>query len=314
MTDTLTTQTYENANIYDRELLYRAKQAQVFYDAGQKKNIKKNDGNTIRWRRFNALTVNTNTLTEGVTPTSTALSMTEVTATVAQYGAYGEVSDMLDLVGIDPVIMEAAAVFGQMAGESIETVVVNVMAAGTSVLYATGSARNQQAATNVITVALIRKAVRNLATNNTLRFSGEAASNTANGYYMCFMHPKSVYDLKQDSEWKNLQQYSRPDSLIKGAIGEVEKCQIIESTLAPVFSAAGSTSNDVYGTMILGQNAFGVVDVAGTGKFKTYTKQLGSGGTADPLDQRATIGWKSVFVSKMLNDSFMTRIEHGVTA
>lgn len=314
MVDTLSTLTLEQANFYDRELLYRAKQSQVFYDAGQKKNLRKNDGNTIRWRRFNALSVNTNTLTEAVTPTATALSMTEVTATVAQYGAYGEVSDMLDLVGIDPVIMEATAVFGQQAGESIETVVVNIMAAGTSVLYATGSARSSQAATNVITVALIRKAVRNLARNNTLRFSGTQESNKGNGYYMAFLSPSAVYDLKGDSEWKNMQQYSRPDLLINGSIGMVEKCQIMESTLSPIFTGAGSGGVDVHGSMIVGQHAFGVVDVGGTGKFKTYVKQLGSGGTSDPLDQRATIGWKSVFVSKILNDNFMTRIEHGVTA
>lgn len=316
MVDTTGSQTLQQANYYDRELLYRARQNQCFYNAGQKKNLRARDGNTIRWRRFNSLAVNTNTLTEGVTPTSTALSMTEVTATVAQYGAYGEVSDLLDLVGIDPVIEEAVQVFGQQAGESIDTVVVNIMKAGTSVMYATGSARSSQAAANVITVAMIRKAVRNLARNNTLRFNGgdDTASNSAKGYYMAFLTPSATYDLKGDSEWKTLQQNVRPESLIEGSIGMVEKCQIIESTLAPIFSGEGSGGVDVHGTIIMGMHAVGVVDVAGTGKFKTYVKQLGSGGTADPLDQRATIGWKSVFVSKILNDNFMTRIEHGVTA
>lgn len=314
--DTTSSQPLQQANYYDRELLYRARQHQCFYQAGQKKNLRARDGNVIRWRRFNALAVNTNTLTEGVTPTSTALSMTEVTATVAQYGAYGEVSDLLDMVGIDPVIDESLTVFGQHAGESIETVVVNIMKAGTSVMYATGSARSSQAAANVITVALIRKAVRNLARNNTLRFSGgdDASSNSAKGYYMAFLTPSATFDLKQDTEWKAMVQNSRPEHLVDGSIGMIEKCQIIETTLAPIFTGEGSGGVDVHGTMIMGQHAFGVVDVAGTGKFKTFVKQLGSGGTSDPLDQRATIGWKSTFVSKMLNDNFMTRIEHGVTA
>lgn len=314
--DTTTTQPLQQANYYDRELLYRARQNQCFYNAGQKKNLRARDGNTIRWRRFNALAVNTNTLTEGVTPSGTALSMTEVTATVAQYGQYGEVSDLLDLVGIDPVIDEAVGVFGQQAGESIDTVVANVMSAGTSVMYATGASRGAQAAVNVITVALIRKAVRNLARNNTMRFSGgeDASSNSAKGYYMAFLSPSATFDLKNDTEWKTLQQNVRPEFLIEGSIGMVEKCQIVESTLTPIFTGQGSGGVDVHGTMIMGQHAFGVVDVGGTGKFKTFVKQLGSGGTSDPLDQRATIGWKSTFVSKMLNDNFMTRIEHGVTA
>ena len=200
MVDTLSTLSYEAANFYDRDLLYRAQAAQVFYDAGQKKNLRKNDGNTIRWRRFNALTVSTTALTEGVTPASTALSQSEVTATLAQYGAYGEVSDMLDLVGIDPVIAESVRVFGQHAGESVETLVVNVMKAGTSVLYATGSSRGSQAASNTITVALIRKAVRNLDRNNTMRFSGaEQNKKIAQGNYYIFLHPNAVYDLKMIS-------------------------------------------------------------------------------------------------------------------
>lgn len=313
--ETLSSQPLQQANYYDRELLYRAKQNQCFYNAGQKKNLRARDGNTIRWRRFNALAVNTSTLVEGVTPTGTALSMTEVTATVAQYGQYGEVTDMMDLVGIDPVIEEAVAVFGQQAGESIDTVVANIMSAGTSVMYATGSARATQAAANVITVALIRKAVRNLARNNTLRFSGgeDASSNSAKGFYMAFLSPSATYDLKNDTEWKNMQQQVRPESLVDGSIGQVEKCQIIESTLTPIFTGQGSGGVDVHGTMIMGMNAFGVVDVGGTGKFKTFVKQVGSAGAADPLDQRGTIGWKSTFVSKMLNDNFLTRIEHGVS-
>ncbi len=315
MVDTLTSQPLQQANFYDRELLYRAQQAQVFYDKGQKKNLKANSGNVIRWRRFNSLGVNTNTLTEGVTPTATALSMTEVTATVAQYGAYGEVSDMLDLIGIDPVIMESVQVFGQMAGESIETVVGNIIKAGTSVLYATGSARASQAATNIITVDLIRKAVRNLDRLNTLRFNGaEQQKKVGQGRYVAFMHPNVIYNLKQDTEWKNTQQYSRPELLFSGSIGEIEGCEIVQSTLCPVFTGEGSGGADVYGTIIIGQHAYGVVDVAGSGKFKTVVKPIGSGGTSDPLDQRGTIGWRSVFVSKILNDNFMIRLETGATA
>lgn len=318
MVDTLSTQTLQQANVYDRNLLYRAKPALIFWDKGQKKNIKANDGNTVRWRRFNALSANTTALTEGVTPTATSLSMTEVTATLAQYGGYDEISDMLDMVGIDPVIMEATKVFGEQAGLSVETVVANILKAGTSVLYATGSSRGSQAATNVITVALIRKAVRNLDRNNTKRFNGQEENKQVGaGNYIIFIHPSSVYDLKNDSEWKTMQQNIRPEMLFNGSIGMIEGCQIIQSTLCPVFTGEGSGGADVYGTMVIGENAYGVTQIEGknaTGKFQTKVKPYGSGGTSDPLDQRSTVGWKSLFVSKILNDNFMTRIEHGVTA
>jgi N4-gp56 family major capsid protein len=47
---------------------------------------------------------------------------------------------------------------------------------------------------------------------------------------------------------------------------------------------------------------------------KNIVKPLGSAGTADPLEQRATSGWKATFVAKILNDAFLVRVEHAVSA
>ncbi len=313
--ETLTTQPLQQAEVYNRELLYRAQQAQCFYDKGQKKDLKKNSGNRVHWRRFNALTPSTATLTEGVTPTATSLSISEVTATPSQYGAYDYVSDLVDLMGIDPVVMEAVQVFGQMAGESIETVTVNIMAAGTSVMYATGTARNQQAATNIITVDLLRKLARNLDRNNSLRFTGaEQNKKIGQGRYILFLHPSVAYDLQRDTEWKAVQQYSQPELLFSGSMGAIFGFEIIQSTLCPVFTGAGSGGADVYGSIAIAQHAYGVLDVGGKGKFETVVKQIGSGGTSDPLDQRGTVGYKSIMTAKILNDNFMYRLETGATA
>lgn len=314
MVDTLSTLSAEAQTFFDRDLLHRAKASQVFYDAGQKRNLLKRQGNSISWRRFNALTAATTPLTEGTTPSATSLSLTEVTATVAQYGAFVEISDMLDLTGVDPVIAESIEVLGQQAGESIETVIADTIKAGTSVIYATGSSRVEQSASNPLTVALLRKAVRTLDANNTMRFNGGANNSRVGfGAYVAFVHPNAVYDLQNDSEWQAMQA-NAPEKLFNGEIGSIMGCRIVQTTLAPVFTGEGAASADVYGTIIVGQHAFGVVDVAGTGKFQTIVKQLGSSGTADPLNQRGTVGWKSQFVSKILNNNFMVRIEAGVSA
>ena len=47
---------------------------------------------------------------------------------------------------------------------------------------------------------------------------------------------------------------------------------------------------------------------------KNIVKPLGSAGTADPLDQRSTSGWKATFVTKILNENFILRLEHAVSA
>ena len=64
----------------------------------------------------------------------------------------------------------------------------------------------------------------------------------------------------------------------------------------------------VYGTLLLGKNAYGVTAINGGG-IQTIVKQLGTGGTADPLNQRATAGWKLNKVAKILTGEYMVRIE-----
>ena len=71
---------------------------------------------------------------------------------------------------------------------------------------------------------------------------------------------------------------------------------------------SGAKGRDVYATIVLGENAYGVTEITGGG-LQHIVKQLGSAGTADPLDQRATAGWKATKVAKRLVEEYMIRIE-----
>jgi N4-gp56 family major capsid protein len=64
----------------------------------------------------------------------------------------------------------------------------------------------------------------------------------------------------------------------------------------------------VFGTLIFGKDAYGVTEVTGGG-LQTIVKQKGSAGTADPLDQRSSVGWKAIRTAEILNDAYMIRIE-----
>lgn len=77
---------------------------------------------------------------------------------------------------------------------------------------------------------------------------------------------------------------------------------------------AGKTGNDVFSTLVIGEGAYGVTEIQGGG-LQTIVKQKGSGGTGDPLDQRATVGWKaSGRTAEILVNEYMIRIETGATA
>lgn len=71
---------------------------------------------------------------------------------------------------------------------------------------------------------------------------------------------------------------------------------------------AGAKGRDVYSTMIFGAEAYGTTEIEGGG-LRHIVKQLGSGGTSDPLDQRATVGWKAIKTAVRLVEENMVRIE-----
>ena len=52
----------------------------------------------------------------------------------------------------------------------------------------------------------------------------------------------------------------------------------------------GKDGADVYSTLVLGDDAYGVTEITGGG-LQHIVKQLGSAGSGDPLNQRATVGY-----------------------
>ena len=73
-----------------------------------------------------------------------------------------------------------------------------------------------------------------------------------------------------------------------------------------------ASSKPVYSTLILGADAYGVTDPNST--LENITKALGSAGSSDPLNQRATMGWKSYHLCKILTNMYMVRLESLATA
>ena len=70
----------------------------------------------------------------------------------------------------------------------------------------------------------------------------------------------------------------------------------------------GKDGADVYSTLVLGDDAYGVTEITGGG-LQHIVKQLGSAGSGDPLNQRATVGWKATKTAEILVQQYMVRIE-----
>lgn len=309
-------------NFYDRTLLYRAIPLFIHTKWAQIRDIPRKAGTTtIKFRRYGNLTAATTALSEGITPAGSALSVTDITATVLQYGDFVTITDVLDYSSQDPVLMEAAEILGDQMGDTIDQLTRDVLTAGTNVYYAGSghTARNQVAAGELITLVLVQKAVRLLKNNKTRRLTKMVDATTGYGTsplnqsYVAICHPNTTYDLKGISTWVSVEKYASTNSIMEGEVGKLDEVRFVETTNAKVFTGAGASSIDVYATIVFGSDAYGTTRISGEA-MKNIIKPLGSAGTADPLDQRATSGWKATFVAKILNDAFLVRLECAVSA
>lgn len=75
---------------------------------------------------------------------------------------------------------------------------------------------------------------------------------------------------------------------------------------------AGAGGADVYSTLVIADDAYGTTKVA-NGGLQHIVKPLGSGGSSDPLNQRATVGWKAIKTAEILVEQYLVRIESTAT-
>ena len=300
----------EMKTFYSDYLIDMAEPHLVHDQFGQKHPIPKNGGKTIEFRKYDPLPKMLTPLTEGVTPDGQKLTMSVITAKVEQYGGYVELSDILLLTAIDNNLVQATKLLGSQAGRTLDTITREVLNGGTNVQYAEGQVTSRSAlvggqddGNHYLTVDAVRRAVRTLKVFNAPKI---------NGSYVGIIHPDVSYDLMSDPKWVNVKTYSDPDGIYEGEIGKIEGVRFVETSEAKVFTGEGSGGRDVYSTLILGDDAYGVTEISGGG-LQHIVKQLGSAGTADPLNQRATAGWKATKTAERLVEAYMVRVETAST-
>lgn len=308
-------------NFYDRALLDKAVPAFVHNRFAQVRDIPAGGGtNVIKFRRYGLLTANTTALSEGVTPSGTQLSVTDITATVLQYGDYVTLTDKVLMETYDPILTETAEILGEQAGDSLDQLCRNVLVAGASAQYAsTAQADGQVTSTMKISRNEIKEAVRTLKNNNAKPVT--SMINPSTGYntvpidraYIGIVHPYTTYDLDDATGWIPVEKYPNKGDVMPNEVGSLAGVRFIESTNAYYVADVGVGTIDVYYTLIFGQNAYAQTRISGE-SLKNIVKPLGSAGTADPLDQRSTSGWKATYVAKVLNANFIIAIHHAVSA
>lgn len=296
--------TQEMSTYYEKVFLARAEYEYIHKEGAQMRSQPKNEGKVVNFTRHTPLATATAALTEGTNPSEVALTATTVAATLAEYGTTVKISRFLSLTSIDANNKEKIEVVGQNMGETLDEIVRNELFSGaTAQLAGSKAALTDVAASNTLSAAEIRKAVRTLKNNKARKYQGR-------GSWICKTGPFPAYDLMGDSTWVNATTYDNgAEGIFKGEIGLLYGTRFLES---PAQKTESSTVT-VYSNFIHGSDAFGVIDLEGDKPqlFIIPHTNIDSGNTAGRF---STVAWAASFVAKTLNANWLINIKTGATA
>lgn len=330
--------------IMDRALLERALPYLRHIQFGQQKSIGRNKGMSLVFRRYESLAQATVPLVDGVTPPGTRLTKTDYIATLKQYGNWTVVTDNVDLFHINRVMVEASELMGENMGESFDTIVREILVAGTSVrrinaddvgTYAEHADRANVG--GVLCKSAVDRTIRDLEANKAKTFmpaipAGTKTSTSPVGEaYWWLIHPDNTpgfflarggwlggIGVGSASGFIPVHNYAAHQGVMKGEVGAYRNVRFVTTTNLKIWLGSGiaigtsagmkndGTLNDVYGTLVFGRDAYGVVkpDKALAG---IITHR--AGGSSDPLNQRNTVGWKGHITAVILKHEWMCRVE-----
>ena len=227
----------EMKTFYDKTLIELSGPSLVFDQFGQKRPIPQNGGKTIEFRKFSSLPKALTPITEGVTPTGSKLTVVPVTTTVDQYGDYVELTDMIELTSVDPIVVEATKQLAAQAGRTIDTVVRNQIIGGTNVYYCPEVSDDGKETEVTSRGDLSEKA--KLRVKDVFKAAAILKAMNApsiDGSYVAVIHPYVAYDLMQAAEgqWLDIQKYTDPATALQGEIGTLGGVRFVQTTEAKV--------------------------------------------------------------------------------
>lgn len=229
---------------------------------------------------------------------------------------YVTLTDVLQFSTFDPVLTETADLLGQQAGNTLDQLCRDVISAGTTIQYASSASSNATITGSMkFTRDEVREAVRTLHGNDarklTRMVSPSTGFNTApiNAAYVGIISHNTLYDLKDETGWIPVEEYANKSDVMEGEVGALDEVRFVMTTNAKT----ASSTVTVHYTIIMGADFYGVSRISGEA-MRNIIKPLGSAGTADPLDQRSTSGWKATFVAKILNENFAVIVRHAVSS
>lgn len=275
---------------YDR-LTYFSFRPELYFDraADVKPTHQAMPGSSVIFTITNDLPVASTPLNESTDVDAVALSDSQITVALAEYGNAVLTTAKLrgtSFIPVDPVV---ANVIGFNAGVSLDTIARDIISAGTNVAYSLGSgtlptSRSTVTPANTLGGHDIRLARTKLTASNVPSF---------NGAYVAYINPDTALDLREEggaNSWRDPHVYSQPGEIWNGEIGMFEGVRFIETPRAIIFADSGSstTLTDVYRTVVLGRQS--LAKAFSTSESGAVPKVV-PGPIVDKLRRLVPMGW-----------------------
>jgi N4-gp56 family major capsid protein len=302
-TGTGATATKPNA-YYDKLMLELLVQSSFKHDKfAQNRPMPAKTGDTVNFRKISPLVASATPLAEGVTPEGLNGQVTAISVTTEAHGDWMPFTDMVDVTLVDPVVKEYTIELARAFREKLDNLVRDELNGGSQVAYAGGKADRISLATgDVPTINDFRKGVLTLKKNEVRPATG--------CLYVAFVTPEVSFDLMDDPKFEKAYEIAQNGTpFMKGELANVYGIKFIELNNAKVFEGGGAAGVDVHSSVLIGKEPYGITKIKGHG-VETITKALGSEGSADPLNQRQSIGVKlKAFAVKRLYEEAIYRYE-----
>jgi N4-gp56 family major capsid protein len=312
-------------SFFDTLLLIRGIYSLIHQVPVTKKSLARRSGKTMIFRRYESLALATTALSEGENPAGRAKTKTDVNATIAPYGDFIEDSDMVIDTQPDPQTTENVELLGQQRGETFDQLYRDLYATATKIVYANG--------TSTVTVSEIvdkndlDRLHRMLKINKAVEYTPTvmAGQNVGTGpiqpAYWALCHEDVAFDLRHTADFRLTSEYGSKGGVIAGEFGaDKNGFRFLSSpngyvlpgatgvTIAATDVKNTASFADIYSIFACGKNAVAGIDLSG-GNGGIIRKALGSGGTSDPLNMRATVGWKQYDARVVLNQNFFAELQ-----
>lgn len=330
------------------EMITHSEPVQVLGITGVQKQMDRNMGKTIIFRRVLpygatdsavssgvdptdrwSVTAAAHLTQEGVTPAADTLAFHDVEVTINQYMClYGFTDQTYDLYE-DDIPDEMKIATGERMGLVKEMVRYGALKACTNKFYSGGTSR--ATVDQAITLPFLRNITKSLKNNHakmvTRIIDGGSKEGTApvEAAYLVFCHTNCEPDIRDLPKFTPASEYGSRQVAHENELGSCENFRFITSpelaSIPDSGAAIGTTglytttgSNiDVYPIIVTGQDAWCQLGVKNSKAMDLIWLPPGSKDKSDPGGQRGYCGAKFYFQSAVLNNGWMAVGEVGTT-